>query len=159
MQFWPRWAYSWLNFSMYLVLVSFVISVGLSECIIYFLLMLYYYCTGYLVFVGLYEHSWCCCYEINTLWSLLVQGHPILQRVQPLLYLQKSYSCLYRFVYSLFALNSDKLLLFKCGNFLKSGMDIYCGHTTEVQTVHNEATRCAWKVLGQFFIVNNASVV
>ena len=34
--------------------------------------------------------------------------------------------------------------------FFKSGMDIYCGHTTEVQTVHNEDTRCAWKVLGKF---------
>jgi len=42
---------------MYLVLVLFVISVGLSEFIIYFLLMLCYYCTGYLVFVGLYGHS------------------------------------------------------------------------------------------------------
>jgi hypothetical protein len=66
---------------------------------------------------------------------------------------QRTYSCLYRFVYSLFTLNVGKLLSLICGNFLKSGQDIYCGHTTKVQTVHNEPKRCAWKVLGQFLLL------
>ena len=134
---------------MYLCFVLFVISVGLSEYIIYLLLMCYY-STGYLVFVGLYKYCWCCSLEINALWSRLVRGHHIRQRMQSLLFFQSSHSCLCRFVYSLFALNFGKLLSLQCGNFLKSVKDIYFGDTARVQTVHNELIRCAWKFLGQF---------
>jgi hypothetical protein len=64
------WDYSWLNFSMHSWFLLFLISVGMSRYIIYLLLLLCYYCTGYVVFVSLYKYSWCCCSEINTLWSL-----------------------------------------------------------------------------------------
>ena len=47
---WPVWAYTWLGFWVCLWSTAVVISVGLSESVVYLLLICCYYCIGCLIF-------------------------------------------------------------------------------------------------------------